>query len=878
MISNGGSTTSLSCLGAVAGSQGVALFRLSKPHVPLLILSHATNSASTNSILSMAFEPKQSATDTLYLAATRGSGVLIWDASGHSPNPLVARVSMDQPIQTGLDDPRLTSLAWKPSPTSSSLVTVSPSSLCVWDLRIPSKPSTRFGPTRKASASPFVQVACSSNDEVAVIDMAGVVQVYDIRMNTARNQSFVSSFAAHETAGVGIASFGTSRWLSWGLDAPMTSAVIKIWTKRDAIVMSREEMPPKTAVSPRDYSLAAQCIRPNLACARVCPSPTENKFMAIGHLPRHEPDCRPEKLEGWWAELYKLQDEAEDTFAANHRFSIRTFGVEKEAAFYGGEATCNDDKTILVSALGSRTRLGALQAAEISLASTGKTSDESDVDVILCCLSDSGVVSTHVRVLFQLSPCDTNDTSPPRNTFLLQSIPEVMSKSLTPEGASPKSPKKTINIRGNLVARTAFSLGNQPRIYPEDREGASLMDAASFWGTSRPSTEPAGLNSFDERKLNLDPSSSSPQKKVQDCDQSSNFIRRSEGGLMPFDMDVPVSYGSVTTGTVTSLQIGMTDMSTGAFVTSAGKGGIVEEGLPVSIDPSKKGTNVDTFETERVPCPRLCGAVFGRANGGLVTFHNGEVKKMWSWYQRTDNFKIPQLPTRVEQEGMRQVHNATASGSTQPLTTIDGVSTKATVISKQGPRTLKELVSMVSAAKDAQWGDEVASDGSDSNGVLSGGGNFFEDDSLGSNSSDEDEDDEGLGNSQTEDVYKRYFGGQDHVKGEVPKALQSPSLSPNLRTKKPQPFAGPSSDILCPVVRLIRNYDKDMLGNQSVTLAEGWELGPWDTSLNMPDLEVPFPLHPEESKSDFALGDVDPIPQEGPFGVSNSLLSCIHPY
>ena len=81
--------------------------------------------------------------------------------------------------------------------------------------------------------------------------------------------------------------------------------------------------------------------------------------------------------------------------------------------------------------------------------------------------------------------------------------------------------------------------------------------------------------------------------------------------------------------------------------------------------------------------------------------------------------------------------------------------------------------------------------------------------------------------------------------------------------KKFQPFAGPSSDILCPVVRLIRTYDQDILGNQSVALAEGWELGPWDTRLNMSDHEAAFPLHPEESKSDFASADVDTIARQG---------------
>ena len=65
-------------------------------------------------------------------------------------------------------------------------------------------------------------------------------------------------------------------------------------------------------------------------------------------------------------------------------------------------------------------------------------------------------------------------------------------------------------------------------------------------------------------------------------------------------------------------------------------------------------------------------------------------------------------------------------------------------------------------------------------------------------------------------------------------------------------------------MRLIRTYDQDILGNQSVALAEGWELGPWDTRLNMSDHEVAF-LHPEESKSDLASTDVDTIARQGRF-------------
>jgi hypothetical protein len=400
------------------------------------------------------------------------------------------------------------------------------------------------------------------------------------------------------------------------------------------------------------------------------------------------------------------------------------------------------------------------------------------------------------------------------------------------------------------------------------------MDAASFWGTSRSGDESTGENRFEERRLTLDLASNSPKKNIDGVDQTNQFSRRTEGGLMPFDMDVPVSYGSVTTGGVATLQIGMTDLSTGAIVSGNGMEGIVEEGGPDSSEPTKKSSAMQPIETERVPCPRLCGAVFGRGNGGLVTFHNGEVKKMWSWYQRTENVRVPQLPTDLmtaREESMRQALNADSTGSTHPLGTEDEASKNDPGNTKQSPRTLKELLSMLAAAKDAQWGDDVASDGSDSDDILSGGGNFFEDDSLGSNSSDDDFEEEGLGSAQTEDLYRRYFGGQDTLKGAT-KASQSPSrsvpppspASPSRRSKQLHPIAGPSSDMLSPVVRLTRKYDQDILGHQSVGLAKGWKLGPWDTN-TVAYSDVTFSYRGDETKTEAILADDDPLLPEGKF-------------
>lgn len=460
--------TGPSSLGAVAGSQGVALFRLSRPHVPLLILSHATNTSSRSSITSLSFEPKNlqddksnsGATSSLYLAATRGSGVLIWDASGHSPNPLMGRLGTDQSMSSSsgisssvASDTRVTSICWKASNSAFPLLAATTASaLCLWDLRASNaafKPSTRFGMTRRATGptpvSPLVQSACSSDsDECATIDTSGVVRIYDIRMTDKSGQGNpVSTYAAHETAGVGIAYFGlnkkgvspdssstTSRWLTWGLDAPM-SCVVKIWGKTDQQT-ARQVSPPisgptsdeywdmseklaatnGSAVQPHDYQLMAQCVRPKLACARVCLSPVEDKFMAVGHLTSAKSistSMTPEPTGGWFAELYQLSDQkGEETLNLGDRLSNRSFGITKVAGFQGGNATNSEDRQTLVSVLGSQTNLGTLQAAELAFEDSTHTASLSSVDgkreedksanteLVLCCLSDTGVITTHV--------------------------------------------------------------------------------------------------------------------------------------------------------------------------------------------------------------------------------------------------------------------------------------------------------------------------------------------------------------------------------------------------------------------------------------------------------------------------------------------------
>lgn len=260
--------------------------------------------------------------------------------------------------------------------------------------------------------------------------------------------------------------------------------------------------------------------------------------------------------------------------------------------------------------------------------------------------------------------------------------------------SSDFSKREQSPIRPNRrMVRTAFPASHQPRVYPEDKEGSSLADAAGFWttlGGETPQNHAEQLQTFADEKL-------SPQKKksIEDPDigeppmTGSSNLQKNAGGIMPFDMEVPVAYGSVATN-----KVAITDISSGAVVSSNGMG-VADEGAPVSVEVRETTPILENIESERVPCPRLCGATFGGGNGGLVMFHNGEIKKMWNWYQRTDTMRLSVIPnlkvdnTSSDSEGFDAL-------SPQVAQTEEN----RTVTSSSGPRTLKELANMMATAKE----------------------------------------------------------------------------------------------------------------------------------------------------------------------------------
>jgi hypothetical protein len=447
-------------LGAVAGSDGIALFRISQPHVPLLILSHTVSAAaatrtnaahtahtttplSTTAVTCLAFSPP-STRSPLYLASARGSGVLIWDVSGHSLSPLQCRLEGAGDHGPHLADgttataPSITSLTWLRH--GGRLAATTATSACVWDVRVGgssvhNRPSLRFGmapsltsssssSTKATSAPLYRQVACSDREEeCALLDSDGVVRIFDIRIldRSTRSRGAVHEFQACHYAGVGLsflplASPGNERcWVTWGLDSPNADAVVKIWAPK---VRSNEARPSAVAgdgaaalASPDDYwymdtsparprshktsdcapssstssyRILATCSTSNLACARVCPAPVENAIVTVGL----QSSSDTKEGSGWHADVWKLKFCSDKDDGAEDQATL-----ERTVSFQSNKNT----EPELCSIVGNDPRLFSLRASELAISS--ERTHGSENGLLLCSLTDNGYVLTHVRYI-----------------------------------------------------------------------------------------------------------------------------------------------------------------------------------------------------------------------------------------------------------------------------------------------------------------------------------------------------------------------------------------------------------------------------------------------------------------------------------------------
>ena len=180
---------------------------------------------------------------------------------------------------------------------------------------------------------------------------------------------------------------------------------------------------------------------------------------------------------------------------------------------------------------------------------------------------------------------------------------------------------------------------------------------------------------------------------------------------------------------------------------------------------------------DRVPCPRLCGATFGKGNGKMVCFRNGALLKMW----------------------IRLVNDEINKGSKSQNNPDLALQSKKNAMST--PRTLSDLLKLVKASKKAQWGDDEETESDASSIFVSNSEDSFDDSQVDSDS---------------------YLGP---VKDGAIEALSVSTGNHNILDKsfhnREKVFL--SSETLAPVVEY-----KSILDAQSPDLARAWKLGDWN--------------------------------------------------
>lgn len=153
------------------------------------------------------------------------------------------------------------------------------------------------------------------------------------------------------------------------------------------------------------------------------------------------------------------------------------------------------------------------------------------------------------------------------------------------------------------------------------------------------------------------------------------------------------------------------------------------------------------------------------------------------------------------------------------------------------PRTLKDLLTMTRAAKEAQWGGRDESDDASSTGLPVTGSNFFDDDSDGSSDTGEDQTDEvreASGPRSLIQMFDNSFSSNlnalvNSFANSLDNIDQSErvDVADGLFSRTP----GPTSDMLSPYVKVSHAYDQIALNKQSPGLAMSWKFGDFDVGL-----------------------------------------------
>ncbi|KAL9180041.1 hypothetical protein ACHAXT_008011 [Thalassiosira profunda] len=769
----------------------------------------------------------------------------------------------------------VTSLAWK-GPSAPILLATTGRSACVWDLRTSlfsgtgagtsggARPNSRFTCPRdglhRANAT-LVHCAYSHDESqhaFATLDAAGAVRVWDDR----KADRPLHSFVACPGGGVGIASVAPSqasvdvgpRFVTWGMDAALGGGddlVVKVWTQAarrktlssvstdvfrrstasnvsadvdngsdrnedggensisyhptSRITMSRaaaarvhpsfpdgilifRENPPETKEDVSQpagvqstptgmddgadgllYSPDQMVMRsPDMEAAhQPPPSPPPLMLEDASMEPEPEETSSPPVHEGWEVELWRMDsNEALPAVDAGEAKEEESRGAQKVVSFRGGGA--EEDALSFAPGRGDVSGVIAVDLALERLADTPASGQKEELSV--CTLTEAGRLTVY-------------------------GVPEAANL-LVREKAPEAAPKKPTEFSlDSSIHRSAAS-----RVY---RQGSD-HHSSTWW------------NKTEEEELFGDNAEHASPKKSPTLGDASQFETASAAtrGVLR------VADNLTEKSSAPALIPDDAELAAGESGTDAAADAVNVQNDNLPIDPAKAA---------RVPCPPLCGVAFS-AVGGIVTFNNGPVKRMWKYYQTMESAS-PAGPRRntvsfgtsegsgvlVDTEGDEEEDRAQSQSSNDQA-------------KKTLPRSLNDLLEMNLRSQTLQWGgdnDQPGDAASDDDGSSSEGSSStsFEDGEVLELGSDESESDDSEGffhvsskNSSRRNSLDKAF---DEYWAESRKPLMGGEQEgPGASDEK---FVGLPS--LSPSVAVTAKYDQIMIHGQTPELAQRLDLG-----------------------------------------------------
>lgn len=763
-------------------------------------------------------------------------------------NTTGASLSVSNSINSGV----VTSLAWK-GPTVPILISTTGNSVCMWDLRTSlfsgvgvkgggARPNSRFvPPSQSGSLIHCAYTHDESQHMFSTLDSNGVVRIWDDRK--AGNESgCLASFVACSGGGVGIAAIPPSRksarggdsstetgprWLTWGMDSHTDEddLVVKVWspTKADAGSVGGED---NTSESREPYQVTSRISMTNAVAARIHPT-----FSDVVLVFRENPSAPEEEtsLENTFEGSRAAGERMRSSVEGSPDWRVRA-GLSPEMAAVMSTPPSPpplmlhdyDEKVVKEEKPPQQIRKGKGWEAELWRIDTSGSDSESKVGGAIGAEKISSFHGGNPdEDVFSFVPGRTGESSVNDDIIAID-----LSLGSKLDGKGEEGRNEDELVLCSLTKKGYFRVYSIPEaankeVTTDNQDVKPLTNARIYRGhddDAQPSPWWQGPKEKEEEAT----TQTSPQKDV---------VKRENS--MQFDIELTSPFEERATIDARNIPIISEEASTR---TPDGATSADNEELVVNATREIQNVPIDPVRASRVPCPPLCGAVFCAGGaGGLVTFTNGPVGKMFAWYKASVSKRAN--VSALQNPEMPIVSRRSSSFVDENSETSFGVEER-TIGAQKLPRTVFDLLEMQSSAKIAQWGHDENENNDDSVNDEDASGSS-DDSSISSSEdvevvldSDESSDSDDDGFFHVSKAYNDYFSASrksllgasaDSEPSTHKNVNKDSSKDENDMTDANAKFTGLSS--ISPAVSITGKYNDIVFNGQSPELANLLQLG-----------------------------------------------------